>query len=584
MTGGVILAGPDVRNACKRHLDDLATGAARGLEWDLTAALWAIEFFPEVLCLNGGDFEGVPFQLLPWQQFIVGSLFGWKRQDGTRRFREAFVEGGKGCGKSPLAAGIGLYMLVADGEARAEVYAAATRREQAMVLFRDAVAMVQLSPELRRHLSTQGREDRVWNIGFQRTASFFRPIASDETGQSGPRPHCGLIDEVHEHKNGTVINIMRAGKKGRRQPLIFMITNSGFDRTSVCYEQHEYAIRVASGALTDEAADAFFAYVCSLDEDDDPFESEDCWTKANPSLGTTIDRSYLRQQVDQARGMPSLESTVRRLNFCQWVDADDPWINGALWYACEVGRPPESGDVERGASAAVKALHRAEAARRELRESFAGRTVYGGLDLSGTQDLSAAAFVSVNDDETVDAFVDFWTPRDTMVERWNRDKAPYPAWEKAGFIHATDGRSISYREVARRLGVIGGEMTIAGLACDPYRMKDFERDCEAEGITLPFVTHGQGFSRSGESGMWMPRSIELIEQLIFEERLRVVYNPCLRWNVSNAVIKADAQENRIFKKRKGMGRIDGIVALAMAVGLALNKTDVPPPEYKLFVL
>ncbi|WP_429501723.1 terminase large subunit [Paraburkholderia youngii] len=579
------MAGPHVRDACRRHIDDLVGGAARGLYFDCAAATRALDFFVDVLQLNGGQFEGLPFELLPWQAFIVGSLFGWKRKDGTRRFREAFVEAGKGSGKSPLAAGIGLYMMVADGEARAEVYAAATRRDQAMVLFRDAVAMVRQSELLRERITTQGRDERCWNMGHRKSASFFRPIASDDTGQSGPRPHCGLIDEIHEHKNATVINMLRAGKKGRRQPLIFMITNSGFDRASVCYEQHEYAIRIASGALQD---DAYFSYVCAMDPTDEPFEDEACWVKANPSIGTTIGLDYLREQIRITRGMPSLESTVRRLNFCQWVDADNPWISGPLFYACEVGYAPlvERDDTGRAARAMVKAQREREA----LRASFRGREVCGGLDLSGTQDLTAAAFVARNEDDTVDAFVELWTPRETMRERGNRDGADYVAWNRAGYIHAVDGRNgtegriVDYNAVARRLGALSGEMSITGVACDPWRMAEFKSACTDEGVELPFINHGQGFGRSADSGLWMPRSIELLEQLIFEKRLRVVFNPCLRWNVSNAVIEQDGKENRVFKKRKAIGRIDGLVALTMAVGLLLNHKAEEPPEYKLFFM
>ncbi|HEY2024609.1 terminase large subunit domain-containing protein, partial [Paraburkholderia sp.] len=264
VVAGIIVAGPHVRAACARHLDDLHFGPGRGLRWDLDAALRAIHFFSDVLCLNGGDFEGKPFVLLAWQTFIVGSLFGWKREDDTRRFREAYVEGGKGCGKSPLAAGVGLYMLVADGEMRAEVYAAATSRDQAMILFRDAVAMVDLSPELRSRILKSGRAERCYNLAYMQKGSFFRPIASDKDRQSGPRPHCALIDEVHEHKDRAVIDIMQAGKKGRRQPLIFLITNSGIDRTSLCYEKHEYGTKIAARSLED---DAFFAYICALDEE-----------------------------------------------------------------------------------------------------------------------------------------------------------------------------------------------------------------------------------------------------------------------------------------------------------------------------
>lgn len=583
VTAGKIKAGPDVRNACRRHLEDLRDGKTRGLVWDRDAARRAIEFFRDVLRLNGGEFEGLPFVLLPWQAFIVGSIFGWKRFDLTRRFREAYVEAAKGSGKSPLAAGIGLYMLVADGEARAEVYAAATRRDQAMVLFRDAVAMVQQSAALSMRTTTSGREDRVWNIAYPKTGSFFRPIASDEQGQSGPRPHCGLIDEVHEHKSPTVINIMRAGKKGRRQPLIFMITNSGFDRTSICYEQHEYATRVAGGVIVD---DAFFSFVCSLDEDEDPFKDEKCWIKSNPSLGSTIDVSYLREQVHQARGMPSLESTVRRLNFCQWVDAADPWISGDLWRRCEVGSAPLADDEDLNVSQDrwQRALKKARVERETLLANMAGKKVHGGLDLSGTRDLTALAAACRQVDGSVDAFVEFWTPADTMAERARHDRVPYPAWAEAGFMHAAKGRAIDYGEVVERLGELAAVMEFGGLAFDPYRIKYFERDLDGAGLDLSLVPHGQGFYRSSESGLWMCRSIELLEQLIFENRLRVAFNPCLRWNVASAVTESDPKNNRVFNKRKATGRIDGLVALVMAVGLALDGVQEREPEYQMFFL
>ncbi|BAO90696.1 terminase large subunit [Caballeronia cordobensis] len=553
------------------------------IRWDLKAAQRAIDFFHDVLCLNGGEFEGKPFNLLPWQQFVVGSIFGWKREDGTRRFREVYIEAGKGSGKSPLAAGIGLYMLVADSEARAEVYAAATRRDQAMVLFRDAVAMVQLSPALASRTTLSGRDDRVWNIAYVKTGSFFRPIASDDSGQSGPRPHCGLIDEVHEHKSPTVINIMRAGKKGRRQPLILMITNSGFDRTSVCYEQHEYGARVSSGVIEDNA---YFAYVCALDEGEEPFDDERCWIKANPSLGSTIEHNYLREQVRQARGMPSLESTVRRLNFCQWVDAADPWISADLWCKCEVGAPPitQTASERDGESKWDQVIADAMRERDALLARMKDRRIAGGLDLSGTRDLTALALAAEQDDGSVDAFVEFWTPADTMRDRAQHDRVPYDAWVKANFLHASKGRAVDYGDVVRRLAALDAELAIGGLAFDPYRIKYFERDLDAESLSIKLVPHGQGFFRAAESGLWMPRSIEQVEQLVFERKLRVAFNPCLRWNVLSTVTETDAKNNRIFNKRKATGRIDGLVALTMAVALLLEGKNEREPEYQLFFL
>ncbi|WP_322092803.1 terminase large subunit [Paraburkholderia bannensis] len=544
-----------MRAACARHLSDLDHGHARGLVWDAADAKRAINYFGDVLRLNGGEFEGLPFVLLDWQAFIIGSLFGWKRDDGSRRFREAYVESGKGSGKSPLAAGVGLYMLTADNEMRAEIYAAATRREQAMILFRDAVAMVDLSPELSTRLLKSGRGERCFNLAYLAKGSFFRPIASDSSGQSGPRPHCALIDEVHEHKDRTVIDIMQAGKKGRRQPLIFQITNSGFDRTSLCFEKHDYGAKVAAGQLED---DAFFSYICALDEGEDPFESEKCWIKANPSLGVTIQKSYLEEQVRQARGMPSLESTVRRLNFCQWVDAQNPWISGDIWRACE-----------------TEAL---------TRPDFEGCPVYAGLDLSGTRDLTALAVARRNDDESIDAFVEFWTPEDTMHERGRHDRVPYDAWVRAGHMHAAPGRAVNYANVVARLSTLAPSMQFEGVAFDPYRIKFFEQDLDESGFSLNMIPHGQGFHRASESGLWMPRSIELLEQLIFDGKLRVIFNPCLRWNVASAVTESDPKNNRIFNKRKATGRIDGLVALAMAVGLALDKAAAREPDYAMYFL
>ncbi|MGF6607064.1 phage terminase large subunit-like protein [Paraburkholderia sp. WSM4175] len=552
-----IVAGPHVRAACARHLDDLKHGHRRGLLWNVEAARRAINYFGDVLRLNGGDFEGLPFVLLDWQAFIVGSLFGWKRRDGSRRFREAYVESGKGSGKSPLAAGIGLYMLTSDDEMRAEVYAAATRRDQAMVLFRDAVAMVDLSPELTQRLLKSGRGERCYNLAYLAKGSFFRPIASDSSGQSGPRPHCALIDEVHEHRDRTVIDIMQAGKKGRRHPLIFQITNSGFDRTSLCYEKHEYGAKICARTLDD---DAFFAYICALDEGEDPLKEKRCWIKANPSLGVTIQKSYLEEQVRQARGMPSLESTVRRLNFCEWVDADNPWITGDMWKSCETD------DL--------------------TLDDFKGSVVYGGLDLSGLRDLTALAVARRNDDGSVDAFVEFWTPEDTMRERARHDHVPYDAWVRQGYLFATPGKVIRYEYAVKRLAELMDIAQFEGIAYDSYRIRYFMDELEAAALTLNMVPHAQGFYRASESGLWMCRSIELIEQLIFEKKLRVMFNPCLRWNVSCAVIESDAKNNRMFRKRKETGRrIDGIVALTMAIGLALDKTaSTREPEYQMFFL
>jgi len=531
---GKEIAGPDIRNSCKRHLNDLKTCKARGLLWDVEAAQRAINFFSMVLKLNGGDYEGKPFVLLPWQCFIVGSLFGWKNADGYRRFRMVYVESGKGSGKSPLAGGVGLYCLTADNEPRAEVYAAATKKDQAIILFRDAVAMVDQSPALSQRITKSGGAGKEWNLAFLQAGSFFRPISSDD-GQSGPRPHCALIDEIHEHKSNIAVEMMRAGTKGRRQALIFMITNSGHDKTSVCYDYHEYGRKVADGSIED---DSFFSFICSLDEGDDPFKDESCWKKANPSLGHTFTERYLREQVTQARGMPSKESLVRRLNFCQWVDADNPWMSSEVWSNCE-----EDFDLD----------------------ELEGEECYGGLDLSGTRDLTSLALFFPKQKKLV---VEFWTPKDTLADRAKTDRAPYDVWVKNGYVNATPGKAVKYGFVAERIAQLALRFDIKAIAFDQYRIKYLEPELEEADVSVPMIPHGQGYYKAQDSGLWMPHSIELFEEMLDDGTVTIKTNPCLRWNASSAVTEADQKENRIFAKKRSTGRIDGVVASAMAIGAA----------------
>ena len=337
MLAGRVVAGPHVRNACRRHLQDLAKGQARGLRYDLAGAQHVWGFFEGVLKLSEGQFEGIPFKLAPSQAFKLGSIFGWKRADGTRRFRRAYIEEGKGNGKSPFAGGVGLYMMTADGEAGAEIYAAGATKDQAGILFRDAVKMVRKSPALLRRLKFSGGERREYNIAQLKTGSFFRPISkmAGTTG-SGPRPHAGLCDELHEHPSRAVLDMLEAGFKFRRQPLLLMITNSGSDKKTLCGEEHNHAVRVAAGnasATDDDPAyigepidDETFSFVCALDKGDDPLNDPSCWPKANPLLGVILTETFLASAVRKAKQIPGKLNTTLRLNFCRWTDSENGWI------------------------------------------------------------------------------------------------------------------------------------------------------------------------------------------------------------------------------------------------------------------
>ena len=539
VASGQEVAGPLVREACSRHLLDLKHGPKRGLAWDLEAANRAIGFFPDVLKLAGGEHEGKPFELHPSQQFIVGSLFGWKGPDGHRRFRVAYIEIGKGNGKSPLAAGVGLYMLMADDEPRAEIYAAAVDKDQAAVLFRDAVAMVDQSPELNTRLHRSGGEGKVWNLAYLENASFFRPISSEHVGgrgKSGFRPHCALLDEVHEHPSRAMVDFMRAGTKGRRQALVFMITNAGvYDPQSVCFQFHDYAEKIMIGALSD---DGFFGYVCCLDPKDD-WKDPAVWRKANPLLGVSIPEKYLEEQVREAQGMPSKQSLVRRLNFCEWAESSDPFVSPELWR-------------ENGESVSE--------------EELLGRECYGGLDLSGKNDLSSLKLVFPMDDGSKAVLSYFWTPLDTLRERQDRDRAPYEQWVKDEYLIAKPGATIDYGWIARKLGELSGKFRIECLAFDRWRFEDLQRELDDAGINLAVKEHGQGYKD-------MSPALEALEDDLKEKRLRHGNHPVLSWCVMNAKVSTDPAGLRKFDKRKATGRIDGAVALAMACNMATNMAD-----------
>lgn len=599
---GLIIAGPYVRLAAKRHLDDLARAASPGFPFvfDRLKAQRALDFFPDI-CTVEDPIEGVvPFNLLPWQVFVAGSLFGWVHQSsGLRRFRKAYIESGKGSGKTPFAAGIGLYMQLSDGELSAEVYAAAAKRDQAMILFGDVVKMVDRSARLRTKLAKSGRNP-VWQLTHRATGSIFKPLSSDKK-KSGLRVSCGIVDELHEVLDRYTVDMLQDGFKGRKQPLLLAITNAGFDRTTICWETHEHAVAVVEGLRVDEE---LFAYVMALDPGDDPLEDVDmvpcgtemvprCWYKTNPGLGVTITVQYLRSAVNDARAIPGRENVVRRLNFCEWTDADKGWMTRSAWTACErelveFTKPdPEKGTTGGAAIPGVFAADNGVRAQCVL-----------GLDLSFGFDLTALAFLFPEEitDETgvvligpdkmplrrMVGWIEYFTPLDTAKDREIKDRVPYLRWIKQGLIHGVPGSVVRLEHVAARIAQASEQYEILHAAYDKYRHKELAAQMAELGVDIPWIEHPQGFRRAGEldllgpdgkpldNPLWMPSSIDALEGRIIEKTLEVQASEVTRWQVSSVVIRMDPSGagNRVFNKAKAVGRIDGVVSLAMADGAA----------------
>ncbi|PKA40443.1 terminase [Rhizobium sullae] len=587
VVSGETVAGPHVRNACHRHLADIKNGAERGLIWDLAAVHRFIGYCRDVLRLNGGQFEGKPFILQPSQVFIAGSIFGWKRTNENgkqvRRFRRAYIEQAKGQGKSPFAGAVGLYCMTADGEAAAEIYAAGKDKAQAMVLFRDSVAMYDQSPALKARLTPSGGNP-VWNLADLKSRSFFRPI-SREGAHSGPRPYVALCDEIHEHPDGKVIEMLERGFKFRDQPLLLMITNSGSDRNSICWAEHQHAVKVAAGTATPDddftyvgevIDDTTFAYVCALDKDDDPMTDPSCWIKANPLLGVTLKYEYIEGVVAQAKDIPSKRNGILRLHFCVWTESDTAWIPRPL-------------------------LEKVMADFDPYEEHKGKKITAAGLDLSGAKDLTAAAFAietgtkrvkredgTEADLPTYDLWLEAWTPRDTMDERSKVDHVPYRLWLDQGYINAPEGARIRYDHVAALFARLNTEHGIGVLAFDRYAFDKFETELDEYGVDIKTVAHPQGGKKRARPdeekvqaakdaglepplGLWMPGSVAALETLILEERIRLRRSPVLLGALMGVAIETDPlMGNQWFSKKKSTVRIDPAVASAMAVGAAVD--------------
>jgi phage terminase large subunit-like protein len=533
--GAPIVAGPLVRLAAARHLRDRETAPARGLTFDEVKATHALAFFPQFLRFADGLRAGEPFELQPWEVFIVGSLFGWQGADGARRFRTAYIEVGKGNGKTPLLAGIGLYLLVADQELSAEIYCAAYSAEQARVLFHDAERMVETSPLLKRRI-----ESSVNNLAVPSTYSYFRPISSEHRALDGKRVHGALIDELHEHPNALVVDKMRAGTKGRTQALVVEITNAGYDRGSVCWAHHEMSRQTVERTVDN---DSWFAFVCGVDEGDDPLVDETCWPKANPNLDVSIPAKYLREQVAEAVAMPTKANLVLRLNFCVWTQAETRAIDMTQWQAC---RPfPSDADL-------------------------VGAPCFAGLDLGQSDDFCALVLIWALKDGRVAVRPRFWIPREALETYPAR---PYDAWRRTHALEVTDGPITNLDDVERAVAAECRAAGVREVAFDKRFAQQLAQHLTGQGITM--VDTSQGFH--------LNEALTRLLELVVSGNLCHGNHPVLSWMASNAVVRHGHQGEIRLDKEHAAEKIDGIAALAMALDRYV-RMPVNEPTYTMLVL
>jgi phage terminase large subunit-like protein len=527
---GETVAGEFVRLAAARHLRDLEDGPERGLRFDLRAADVALDFF-RLLKHSTGKWAGTAFELQPWQVFVIGSLFGWKRLDGSRRFTIGHVEVARKNGKSTLAGGVGLLLFLLDSEAGAEVYTVATKKDQAKLTHDEAKRMVQASPHLAKRVAIY--KD---NLSVAATHSKFEPLASDSDSLDGLNVSGAIMDELHAWKQRGLWDVMETATGARRQPLFLVTTTAGYNRHSIWWERREMALNTLRGLTPN---DSLFAFVATLDPEDD-WTDEKVWAKANPSLGVTVRLEELREKCDEAKQVPGKQNAFKRLRLNLPTEQASLWLDLEKWDAC-------AGPVDE--------------------ESLLGRPCFGGLDLSATTDLSALAllFPPEADDEPWKLLVRFWLPGDDLRERSIRDGVPYGEWSDRGLIHLTDGSSIDYDAIEAQVLLDAERFAMQELAFDRYLANQLvTRLQDRHGVNV--VGFGQGF-------VSMAGPAKEFEVLVISGRLAHGGNPVLRWQAGCTAVKQDAAGNVKPDKASSTARIDGIVASLMALGRAMVRTE-----------
>jgi phage terminase large subunit-like protein len=583
VVSGARVAGELEIAACKRHLDDLDKGSSRGLRWDAAKAEHALAFFPSVLSITAGAKAGQPFDPLPWHTFVIGSLFGWRMDSGRMRFRQAWLETGKGQAKSPLMAAIGIYLGGFYGIPRSEIYSIGQDRATANVLFKDAVAMCRapIPPgedetdtlEARGEVLIRGEGDNAWKIEFPHAGAKFQSLANGEA-ISGPRPTAVLADEIHEFKHNTSIETWRrAIAKMPGDAIMLLGTNTPASTQIVGTDYSGFFQKVAKGEIADDEAFGFIARVDKADRET-IFENPAVWGKALPALGITFPIENIRGEVNTARQLLSTALSVKRLYFGIPIGATEFWIAEEAW------------------SSAQGSVDDAE---------MVGRKCWLALDLSQKNDLTALTAVW-DTGNGLAAKNWYWTTRDGLRDRARADQAPYEIWEAEGHLTAVPCAVIDKTFVAAQVAELCASHDVQFLAFDPAGIADFIAACESigfpvwrwagpdepEGVGLKLVSHAQGTRVVFEDRqLCMPRSIERLEDAILHKRVVIDHSPVTYSCAANAHLVTDGQKNRAFDKRRSRGRIDGLVTLAMAVGAAEMKIASEPlapwedPNYRM---
>ncbi|WP_353065898.1 terminase large subunit [Arcanobacterium hippocoleae] len=505
---------------------------AEGSHYDKQAADYAVAFI-QALTHTKGRWAGAPFELIDWQEQIIRDLFGTLKANGARQFNTAYVEIPKKMGKSELAAAVALLLTCADGEERAEVYSCAADRQQASIVFEVAADMVRMCPALSRRVKILASQKRII---YTPTNSFYQVLSAEAYSKHGFNIHGVVFDELHTQPNRKLFDVMTKGSgDARTQPLYFLITTAGTDTHSICYETHQKALDILEGRKHDPT---FYPVIYGADADDD-WTDEKVWRKANPSLGITVDIDKVRAACESAKQNPAEENSFRQLRLNQWVKQAVRWMPMDTWNTCN--QPVHLDDLE-------------------------GRVCYGGLDLSSTTDITAfvLVFPPENPMDEAEPYIVapwFWIPEDNLELRVARDHVPYDLWQRQGFLETTEGNVVHYAAIEKKIEQLSHRFNIRQIAFDRWGAVQMTQNLDAMGLTV--VPFGQGFKDMS------PPTKELMK-LVLEKRIAHGGHPVLSWMVDNIHVRVDPAGNIKPDKQKSTEKIDGVVALVMALDRAIR--------------
>jgi phage terminase large subunit-like protein len=576
---GQIVAGKLLKLCAKRFIQDLKFGSTRGITFDKEAAQHVVDFFGTLRHWKAewGKGGGQPFILSPWQTFILANLFGFKRANGTRRFREAHIEVARKNGKTTFMAGIGLYMLVADDEPGAEVYCIATKKDQAREVFDCAVNMRAKSKLLSQRVSVSGGA-KPNNLSVLSTQSKFELQASDYGSADGKNVHCLIADELHQHPTRLLYDAYYESTGARSQPLVIAITTAGYNTMGICFAQRKIAENILVGNVAAEAGDSVFAYIACLDEPDkdgkggDDYKDEACWPKANPNLGVSVKLDNMREAAAKAASDPTALNSFlcKRLNV--WTSQEIRWMPPEKWAACNAAGPLANPLTVRAAAY----------------ERLKGRIAIGGLDLSSKFDLSSFvllfppvkeriekiakpqtreekwAFKPVEYEERVTQSGDpfwsvlawFWVPKDNIPDRVKKDRVHYDVWERDGYLLTCPGTSIDHEFIYKYIINLRKDFNFTDIAFDSWNAQWISKKLE-----------GEGFKPEAARPTYQNLSEPMKELMacVLKKSLEHFGDPILAWNAGNVAATTDAAGSIKPDKEKSKEKIDGVVALIMAM-------------------